>query len=149
MCIVKNITKVNGNEVATRTPDINTENLKNGEDTTAEYNHRKDAISVKNEDVVEYNITIYNEGSIDGVASIIKDQLPSGIKFTLEQFAKEEGCDVVPICAAVECELVGLEPEEKEMFLSDLGVDESGLDKLIKEAYALLGLNTYFTCETF
>ena len=64
----------------------------------------------------------------------------------LENFAKEEGCDVVPICAAVECELVGLEPEEKEMFLTDLGVDESGLDKLIKEAYALLGLNTYFTC---
>lgn len=84
----KNITKVNGNDVATRTPVVDTDSLKNGE-TTAEYNHRKDAVSVENGDTVEYNITIYNEGSIDGVASIIKDQLPTGLKFSLDQFAKQ------------------------------------------------------------
>lgn len=63
----------------------------------------------------------------------------------LKDYAKEEGCDVVPICAKIESELVGLEKDEKDLFMQDLGIDESGLDKLIKEAYGLLGLNTFFT----
>ena len=63
----------------------------------------------------------------------------------LKDYATKENCDVVPICAKIESELVGLDKEEKQMFLDDLGIDESGLDKLIKEAYALLGLNTFFT----
>ena len=63
----------------------------------------------------------------------------------LKDYASKEGCDVVPICAKIESELVGLDKDEKDMFLQDLGIDESGLDKLIKEAYALLGLNTFFT----
>ena len=63
----------------------------------------------------------------------------------LKKYAQDEGCDVVPICAKIESELVGLEKEEKELFLEELGITESGLDKLIKEAYALLGLNTFFT----
>ncbi|MFR1169792.1 MAG: redox-regulated ATPase YchF, partial [Coprobacillus cateniformis] len=63
----------------------------------------------------------------------------------LKDYASKEGCDVVPICAKIESELVGLDKEEKDMFLQDLGIDESGLDKLIKEAYALLGLNTFST----
>lgn len=61
------------------------------------------------------------------------------------EFAKAEGSDVVPICAKIESELVGLEKEEKQAFLQELGIEESGLDKLIKEAYALLGLCTFFT----
>ncbi len=64
---------------------------------------------------------------------------------TLKDYAKKEGSGVVPICAKIESELVGLEDEDKQMFLEDLGIDESGLDKLIKEAYALLGLKTFFT----
>lgn len=64
---------------------------------------------------------------------------------TLLNYAKEEGSGVVPICAKIESELVGLDKEDKEMFLEDLGINESGLDKLIKEAYALLGLKTFFT----
>lgn len=64
---------------------------------------------------------------------------------TLLNYAKEEGSGVVPICAKIESELVGLDKEDKEMFLDDLGITESGLDKLIKEAYALLGLKTFFT----
>ncbi|MDE6952909.1 MAG: redox-regulated ATPase YchF [Erysipelotrichales bacterium] len=63
----------------------------------------------------------------------------------LKDYAKSENCDVVPICAKIESELVGLDEEDKAMFLEDLGIQESGLDKLIKEAYALLGLNTFFT----
>ncbi len=61
------------------------------------------------------------------------------------EFAKSEGSDVVPICAKIESELVGLDKEEKMMFLQDLGIEESGLDKLIKKAYSILGLCTYFT----
>lgn len=61
------------------------------------------------------------------------------------KFASEEGANVVPICAKIESELVGMEREEKAIFLEELGIAESGLDKLIKEAYQLLGLRTYFT----
>ena len=61
------------------------------------------------------------------------------------EFAAGEGADVVPICAKIESELVGMDKEEKDLFLQDLGIEESGLDKLIKEAYKLLGLRTYFT----
>ena len=61
------------------------------------------------------------------------------------EFAAGEGADVVPICAKIESELVGMDKEEKDLFLQDLGIEESGLDELIKEAYKLLGLRTYFT----
>ncbi len=61
------------------------------------------------------------------------------------EYAKNEDCDVVCICAKIESELVGMDKEDKEMFMADLGIDESGLDKLIKEAYHLLGLRTFFT----
>lgn len=64
---------------------------------------------------------------------------------TLKEYAQKEGSGVVPICAKIESELVGLDDEDKAMFLEDLGIEESGLDKLIKEAYALLGLKTFFT----
>src|SRR5699024_560583 len=71
----KYITKDDGNEAEnTRTPDIDTTNLKDGTGETAEYKHRKDAVIVKDRSTVEYNISIYNEGSIDGIATIIKDQ---------------------------------------------------------------------------
>ena len=60
-------------------------------------------------------------------------------------YASKEGCDVVCICAKIEAELVGMDKEDKELFMADLGIEESGLDKLIKEAYHLLGLRTFFT----
>lgn len=63
----------------------------------------------------------------------------------LKNYADREECGVVPICAKIESELVGLDKEDKDLFMQDLGIEESGLDKLIKEAYALLGLNTFFT----
>ena len=63
------------------------------------------------------------------------------------KFANNEGANVVPICAKIESELVGMEREEKAIFLEELGIEESGLDKLIKEAYTLLGLRTFFTAR--
>jgi ribosome-binding ATPase YchF (GTP1/OBG family) len=52
---------------------------------------------------------------------------------------------VVPVCAAIEAELAELEPEEQSAFLQDLGLEEPGLNRIIRAAYRLLGLQTYFT----
>jgi len=59
--------------------------------------------------------------------------------------AIEEGAEVVVICAKIEAEIAELDEEEKELFLSDLGLSESGLDRLIRTGFHLLGLMTYFT----
>ncbi|WP_368653487.1 redox-regulated ATPase YchF [Ornithinibacillus sp. 4-3] len=63
----------------------------------------------------------------------------------LKEFAVKENAEVVVICANIEAEISELDQEEKAMFLEELGINESGLDKLIKAAYSLLGLGTYFT----
>ncbi|RJE85555.1 redox-regulated ATPase YchF [Paenibacillus sp. 1011MAR3C5] len=63
----------------------------------------------------------------------------------VRKFAAEEGAEVVPISAKVESEIAELEGEDKEMFLQELGMAESGLNRLIRAAYKLLGLYTYFT----
>ncbi len=62
-----------------------------------------------------------------------------------KDYAGKEGSEVIVISAKVEEEIAVLDEDEKEMFLEDLGIEESGLDKLIKAAYNLLGLATYFT----
>ena len=63
----------------------------------------------------------------------------------VKEFAAQEQAEVIVICAKIEEEIAELEGEEKEMFLSELGIAESGLDQLIRAAYSLLGLATYFT----
>lgn len=63
----------------------------------------------------------------------------------VKQRAASEGALVVPICAKIEAEIALLEPEDRVAFLQDLGMTEPGLDKVIREAYTLLGLITYFT----
>ncbi|MDC0558779.1 redox-regulated ATPase YchF [Candidatus Izimaplasma bacterium] len=63
----------------------------------------------------------------------------------IREFALNEKSEVVVISAKIEAELSELDAEEKSMFLEDLGVIESGLDRLIKKSYNLLGLETYFT----
>jgi len=61
------------------------------------------------------------------------------------EHAKAEGSLVLPICAKVEQEIAELPDDEKEMFLEELGISESGLDRLIKCSYSLLGLISYLT----
>lgn len=63
----------------------------------------------------------------------------------VSEFAKKEGSESVMICAKIESELAELNDDDKKLFLEELGIDESGLDKLIKKTYSLLGLATYFT----
>lgn len=60
-------------------------------------------------------------------------------------YAAEENAEVIVVCAKIEAEIAELDQEEKEMFLEELGIPESGLDQLIKATYDLLGLATYFT----
>lgn len=59
--------------------------------------------------------------------------------------AEEEHAGIIAVCAQVEAELSDMEAEEKKEFLSDLGIEESGLDKLIRAGYALLGLISFLT----
>ena len=60
--------------------------------------------------------------------------------------AKAEGAEVLPICAKLEEEIAQLEPEERGMFLEEMGMAQSGLDRMIKTSYALLGLISFLTC---
>ena len=63
----------------------------------------------------------------------------------VEERAREQGAQVIPVCARLEAEIAQLEPEEKQLFLDDLGVPESGLDRLVKASYTLLGLISFLT----
>ena len=83
-------------------------------------------------------------------ANMSEDDFTNGIQDnkmlqTVRDIASEEHAAVLPICAQIEMDIVDMDKEEKELFLSDLGLEESGLDRLIKECYSLLGLISYLT----
>ena len=63
----------------------------------------------------------------------------------LREYAAKEGAPVVALCAQIEAELADLDDEDKTAFLADLGLEEPGLNRLIRVGYNLLGLQTYFT----
>ncbi|WP_102273363.1 redox-regulated ATPase YchF [Cytobacillus massiliigabonensis] len=83
------------------------------------------------------------------VANVGEDDVadPSSNEYVkqVREFAEKDNAEVIVICAKIESEIAELEGEEKEMFLQELGIEESGLDQLIRAAYSLLGLATYFT----
>ena len=72
---------------------------------------------------------------------------PEGVPYyrQVEERAAAQGAQVVPVCAKLEAEIAELEPEEKAMFLEDLGIAQSGLDRLVKASYTLLGLISFLT----
>lgn len=76
----KYITKLNGQNVTNRVPNVDTSRL-NLTDDTAKYNHRKDDLVTEKDQFVEYTITVYNEGTKNAYAPEIKDYLPAGIEF--------------------------------------------------------------------
>jgi GTP-binding protein YchF len=63
----------------------------------------------------------------------------------VQEYAAREGAPVVAICAALEAEIADMPDEDKQMFLEDMNLEEPGLNRLIRAAYQLLGLQTYFT----
>ena len=63
----------------------------------------------------------------------------------VNEFAAKENAVVVPVCAAIEAEIAELDDEERDEFMQDLGIEEPGLNRVIRAGYKLLNLQTYFT----
>ena len=63
----------------------------------------------------------------------------------LSDYAKSQNAPIVAICAAIEAEIADMDDADKHDFLADMGMDEPGLNRLIRAAFSLLGLQTYFT----
>lgn len=83
-------------------------------------------------------------------ANVAEDDFSKGIENNalvnrVKEYAAAENSEVMPVSAKIEEEIAQLEPDEREMFLEDLGMTESGLDRLIKASYSLLGLISYLT----
>ncbi|MBQ6816924.1 MAG: redox-regulated ATPase YchF [Bacilli bacterium] len=82
------------------------------------------------------------------VANVSEEDILAGGNVYYErvcEYAKAENSEVVMICAKIESELAELNDDDKAEFLKELGIEESGLDQLIKKTYSLLGLATFFT----
>ena len=75
-----------------------------------------------------------------------EDEIP-GVQ-AIKALAAKEGAEVLVISAQVEEEIAQLEPDEKKEFLADLGIERSGLERLVERSYSLLGLISFFTCGT-
>ena len=79
------------------------------------------------------------------VCNVDEENLSSGNKYTESVKNKFLNEKVVIICADIEDQITGLDPEERETFMKDIGLNRTGLNKLIREGYDLLNLDTYFT----
>lgn len=104
----------------------------------------------KDEDEFVKSLSLLSYKPIIYVANVAEGDVANdgeGNKFveTVREFAKTENSSVIVVCAQIEAEISQLEDEEKSMFLEELGLSESGLDKLVKESYSLLGLISFLT----
>ncbi len=96
------------------------------------------------------NLFLLTDKPLIYVANIAEDQLSQPeetlpLLQSLKQYVAKEGAEVLVISVRVEEELSALEPDEKNLFMKELGIRESGLDQLVKESYKLLGLISYLT----
>lgn len=95
-----------------------------------------------------YNLLTYKP--VIFAANVTEDELSddgagnAGVA-SVREYAEKENCEVFVVCAQIEQEIAELEDDEKKMFLEDLGLKESGLEKLIRASYSLLGLISYLT----
>ena len=95
-----------------------------------------------------YNLLTYKP--VIFAANVAEDDLAddgasnAGVQ-AVREYAKREDCEVFGVCAEIEQEITELDDDEKSMFLEELGLKESGLEKLIKASYSLLGLISYLT----
>jgi GTP-binding protein YchF len=102
----------------------------------------EDAALIATSDLLSLKPIIYAANTDeDGFTNLDGNQYYQQVKALAEQ----EGAQVLPICAKLEQDIAELEGEEKQMFLEELGVTESGLDRLIKCSYSLLGLISFLT----
>ncbi|VAW75169.1 GTP-binding and nucleic acid-binding protein YchF [hydrothermal vent metagenome] len=80
------------------------------------------------------------------IANVAEDGFENNPRLdVVRKLAENENAVVVPVCAAIEAELVELEEEDQQAFLEELGLEEPGLNRVIRAGYRLLGLHTYFT----
>ena len=101
----------------------------------------EEAVFVKSLDLLSYKPVIYAANVSEEDASGEDNEYVKAVR----EYAEAEGSQVVVICAKVEAELAELDDEEREMFLEELGIEEAGLEKLIKSSYALLDLISFIT----
>lgn len=97
---------------------------------------------VKGLDLLSYKPVIYAANVSEEEAG---DSAGNEYVESVRKFAETEGSDVVVVCAKIEAEMSELEEDEKAMFLEELGIEESGLDKLVKASYHLLDLISFLT----
>lgn len=83
--------------------------------------------------------------SEDELATVMQDPASHPLYKQVQEYAEAEGAQVVPVSARIEAELAELSPEEKTAFLEELGLTESGLDRIVRTGFDLLGLITFFT----
>ncbi|MBQ3053301.1 MAG: redox-regulated ATPase YchF [Clostridia bacterium] len=96
------------------------------------------------------DLTLLTDKPIIYAANVAEDDFSKGVNnnpyyLQVKELAKSENAGCLPISARIEEEISQLDDEDKSVFLEDLGLDQSGLDRLIKESYALLGLISYLT----
>lgn len=101
----------------------------------------EEAEFVKNLELLSYKPVIYAANVSENDAASESNEYVDKVK----EYASAENSEVVVVCAKIESELSELDDEEREMFLEELGIEESGLDKLIKSSYSLLNLISFIT----
>ena len=102
------------------------------------------------EEVIVNDIPLLSRKPVISVANIGEDEVSGGYEnnpgyIALKKYAEAEGSGIIPICAGIEAEIAELEGEDRAMFLEEMGLSESGLDRLIKAGYSLLGLISFLT----
>lgn len=103
----------------------------------------------KDEDLIARSYQLLTRKPMIYIANMAEDEITSPENNAhyqkVKEYAEGEHNEVIAICAKIEEELSSLDKEEKDLFLNELGIPESGLDRVIKAAYSLLGLKTFFT----
>ncbi|MGL4790549.1 MAG: redox-regulated ATPase YchF [Anaerotignaceae bacterium] len=120
------------------------EELENGKSARAiEFDTPEEVAFVETLDLLTLKPVLYATNVLE--EDLADDGASNTNVSAVREFAAAEGSEVFVLCAKIEEEMSDLEPEEKEMFLADLGVSTSGLDRLITASYKLLGLISYLT----
>jgi len=100
---------------------------------------KEEKLSVKSLQLLTLKPTVY-------IANVAEDGFENNPYLDhVRQIAVKEQAEVVPLCAALEADIAELNDEEKQAFLSELNLDEPGLDRVIRASYKILGLETFFT----
>ncbi len=100
----------------------------------------------KSEQILLKSLCLLTAKPVIYVANVANQEIKNNLLLQqIQEQAAKESAPVVVVCAALEAEIADLSDEDKQIFLADIGMEEPGLNRLIRAAYQLLGLQTYFT----